>query len=307
MDACVTTPSANSPINSCNMLTLFDVQVRNGLFVAQNDDAGLFSAEKLSQVKYGGNGAALYAYAKRLVDDRLIPRLREVVPKGDPIVVTGTPIRRMANTAKQIAEIVELLLRAAGFNTTFAVIGQEELAGGDYGHLSAEERMLRNRDKVRFFSRKEFGGELGEGKHLIIIDDVFVTGSIVRSTLEMFEKAKMSFLSTTVAVLVQLDPIQVAENAQLEYDLNHTAIKNIKDLYDLTLWDRTFKPNTRVVKFILEGSAEDIEYFARNCNLRILTVLYEGAVNDGYNQMSQYAENFGILSQMYLKTLQSEL
>lgn len=292
-------------VDTYHMQVLHEVTVRDGKFVSRSTGVGRFSDLEFSEIKYGGNAAALFAYAIRLVYDRLIPRLETIVKEGEPIVVCGTPIRRMANVAKQLAEMVELLLWEYGFNCSLAIIGQEKLAGGDYGHLTAKQRAQRNSEKRRHFSHEEFVGEDGNGKqHLVLCDDALATGSIVRSTLKMFDDAGVSFLSATVATLVRLDSDLVAGNAQLEYDLNHAAIESIEDLYSLMHQDPDFRPNTRDVRFILECTAAEIISFAAACNMPLLRTLYTGAAEDGYQKL--YPEKYKVFRRAYIDRLRSQ-
>ncbi len=286
-----------SPLRGAShSLALHEVTLANGEFISLSADGGPFDPYTFSCVKYGGNAQALYAFAGHLVNDRLLPYLNATLSPAEPIVVTGTPLRRVANTAKHLAVVVEHMLRTAGFDSRYSIIGQERLAGGDYGHLSAAERAARNSAKRRFFDPSDF-----EGRHVVIVDDVHVTGSIVRSTVGLFNDVPI--LGTTVATLVRLDPFLVSTTPQLEYALNHVAISDINALYRLMHEDPSFSLNTRAIKFILECPPTAVEDFARTCDVGILRLLYTGAIDDGYDLMERYTDTFGVLSKALVERM----
>jgi hypothetical protein len=241
---------------------------------------------RYSQFKYGVDDVA-EQFATDLAA-MLRAHLAPVLGTGEQIVVTGTPYKKLPNAARMLAFTTERLLRAAGLPTAYTYIYQHRLAEGDYGVLSNADRDLRNNQKERYLSPSDFAG-----KHVVLIDDVRVTGSIEQSVLAML--AGIEVLSVTVVNLIRLDPVIAEEQPRLEDKLNHYFVRNISYLLDLMEKRDNFTLTTRAVKYILESDPQEVRWLVNRLDAKSIAKIYEGIVEDGYDQMMRYAPKFKLV------------
>lgn len=248
-----------------------------------------FRMEEYSQFKYGRiSFARQYAAALAyLIGAHVLP----VTKTNEQIVVLGTPHKRLPNAARMLAIEAERLLRHTGFASSYTYIHQHLLAAGDYGRLSVEQRDERNRRKQRsrFLDPDDF-----VGKHVVLVDDVRITGSIERSVLDLLLEVEV--LSMTIANLVKLDPDAARTQPQLEDKLNHAAVRNITDIHRLMTTPQDFVLTTRAVKFILESHPIEVRWLLDRLNREQTMQLYYGVVDEGYDRMPAYQQTFNLIS-----------
>ena len=273
-------------------LALYDLAVEDGELRVTSDSASLpFVSTEYSRFKYGD-----YAQAERYGSQ--IARLlashfaeRHASHGDEEIVVMGTPFKSVPNAAKLLADVARRELGAsdAGFTVSGTRIYQHRLAAGDYGRLPSAMRDARNRQKKYFFDADDF-----EGKHVVLIDDVRITGSIERSVLRLLEH--VGWESLTVASLLRLDPESARRNPQIEDALNHASVTSLADLLPLMRRDETFVLITRAVKRILEADADELRAFLSSLDPAQRTELHRAAVDDGYDAMDAYAGSVAMLA-----------
>lgn len=269
---------------ACHAMAVYELTVSDGEFeVAKATTSLPFDLSHYSEFKYGRRDIAEeygIAIAHRLMN--YFTRLRQ---PNEPIVVTGTPYKRVPNAARMLAITAERHLRKVGFASSYASIYQHRLAEGDYGTLSTDARDQRNKDKKRSFDPDDFAG-----KHVVLIDDIRITGSIERSTLATL--ADVPMLSMVVVNLVRLDPEVALREPHLEDKLNHSAVKGLSDLLRLMNQPERFVLTTRAVKYILQSDPADVHWFLEQLGSNRTLELYEAIVDDGYDRMSCYDQVF---------------
>ncbi len=267
-------------LDRSHALALFDLTLDDhGLASASTIEGPIFDRTQYSRFKYGDR--AIAEYYGTWIARRLESHLRELLTDGESVVVFGTPYKQIPNAARTLAIVAESYLRMQGLPTMYSRIYQHRLASGDYSRLSVEERNERNRRKKRFLDVDDV-----YGKHVVIIDDVRITGSIEKSIMAMLQGT--GALTVSFVNLLRLDPVVAAGNPQLESELNHFAIQSLRDLESLMESD-DFMLNTRAIKFILESDLHCLFAFASRLSTRVLTMLHEGVVDEGYDQMKEYA------------------
>jgi pyrimidine operon attenuation protein/uracil phosphoribosyltransferase len=274
---------------------LYDLTVTDGeLQTTSRSTSVPFSPEEYSRFKYGDS-----AQAERygvLIAEMLTTYFDELSASGriSEVLIVGTPYKSLPNAAKLLADVAERKLGASVpyLDVFSSRIYQHRLAVGDYGKLSSAMRDERNRQKKYFFDPVDF-----EGKHVVLIDDVRITGSIERSVMALLDD--VDWESFTVANLVKLDPYAARENPQIEDELNHAQITSLGDLLPLMRTRDGFILITRTVKRILEAHPNEIREFLLALEPAQRAELYRAAVDDGYNQMGQYEQSFDILASLY--------
>lgn len=269
-----------------------DVPKHRAVYELHESDGGLvtqkgrpFDARLYSTFKYG-NGNALNDYASLLAVLTAFVLKREG-RLHDPLVVTGTPYKRVPNAAAFLAKGVTQFLRMRGFDATYTSIYQHQLSQGDYGRLDAAARNLRNRAKVRSFNADDF-----IGRYVVLVDDVRITGSVEQSVLDVL--AGVSTRGLSVCNLVALDPAAVAANPLVEDRLNHAWVKSLGQVGAL-MRTSSFVLTTRAVRFTLESDIHALEPFLRTLRPEEVQTLYRAAVDDGYDSMPAYRDTFACL------------
>lgn len=240
-----------------------------------------------SRFKYGQKSAA-DTFAREIART-IEPHLWPALDYKEPIVVTGTPYKRIPNAAQALAiNTFRRLSRTDGLNVSYASIYQPRLAVGDYSKLSQADRDRRNQQKTRAFDSSDF-----EGRHVLLIDDVRITGSIERSTVAML--ANVPTLSITCVNLVRLNPATALERPQLEHDLNHSFVKGLRSLWTVMNSPDGYAFTTRALKFFLEAPLGDICDLVEWMTPAQLSELHLGIIQEGYDQMPEYAESLSYI------------
>lgn len=274
-------------------LALYELTVIDGELQATSTSTETpFQATEYSRFKYG-DYAQTVQYGS-LLAEALGAHFGEMLEgrSGEQIVLSGTPYKSMPNAAKLLAGVAERQLAARGFATTVGRIYQHRLAEGDYGTLSQAMRDERNRQKKYFFDPSDFAG-----KHVVVVDDVRITGSIERSVLRLL--GDINWLSLTIINLVRLDPEVSLRNPQIEDTLNHASVCSLADLLPLMAARDQFVLITRTVKRILEADPSELREFLSVLEPARRTELYLAAVDDGYSTMERYAQSFQLLTEFY--------
>lgn len=156
----------------------------------------------------------------------------------------------------------------------------------DYGALSAEERMrLIGNDS--FYIDKVFL----EGKTLIFLDDIRITGSHERMIRRMAEDYG---LNNDIYMLYFAELADLSIHPSIENTLNYHQIKTIFDL-DIIINSPDFCFNTRLVKYILNYEHDSFCIFIQNQTDAFIKQLYNLAVGNSYHLMESYAPNFNYI------------
>ncbi len=269
-----------------NTMALYELTVIDGEFVVTGSRTALpFDHAGYSQFKYGRRDAA-ESYGSAIAE--LLTEYFADSDSQEPIVVTGTPYKRVPNAARTLAITAERHLRTAGFPTSYSYIYQHRLAEGDYGTLPAHLRDQRNAEKKRYLDSADFAG-----RHVVLIDDIRITGSIERSVLALLEDVPV--LSTTIVNLVRLDPEVALSSPELEDRLNHWAVKGLDDLLRLMNQKDQFNLTTRAVKYVLQSDPSEVQAFLDQLDRYQIIDLYEAAADEGYGQMPRYSEVFDLV------------
>ena len=156
----------------------------------------------------------------------------------------------------------------------------------DYGELDAAERIkLIGNDG--FHIDKIFL----EGKLLIFLDDIKITGGHERMINKMIEaygiKNECWFLYFAELLNKDIHP-------RIENYLNYFSVKSIFDL-PLIINKSDFFINTRLVKYILNSDSDDFKKFLLKVDINFINLLYNMALGNGYHTIDAYKGNLEIL------------
>jgi len=161
----------------------------------------------------------------------------------------------------------------------------------DYGELSAEERMnLIGNDS--FHIDRDFL----EGKTLLFLDDIKITGSHERMILKM---AKAYGLKNEMHMLYFAELVNKEIHPNVENFLNYHQIKSIFDLEKI-INNGYFCFNTRVVKYILNTESTSFSIFLERMDHDFIHQLYDLSLGNSYHLMEAYADNLQLIKS-YIK------
>lgn len=152
----------------------------------------------------------------------------------------------------------------------------------DYGELDAEQRMqLIGND--HFHIDRQFL----EGKVLVFLDDIRITGSHERMILKMASEFE---LDNSIYMLYFAELVNKAIHPNIENYLNYYTVKSIFELEPIIKSGR-FIINTRIVKYILNYDFEPFSIFLSAQSGQFLNLLYDMALGNGYHQIEAYSRN----------------
>jgi len=156
----------------------------------------------------------------------------------------------------------------------------------DYGELSAEDRLkLIGNDS--FHIDKHFL----EGKTLLFLDDIRITGSHERMILKM---AGEYGLDNDMHMIYFAELINKNIHPNVENALNYHQVKSVFDLDDI-IKGGFFCFNTRIVKYILNADFNSFSIFIKNQTDEFINMLYNLSLGNGYHMIDVYAENLNFI------------
>lgn len=269
-----------------SIITLHEIKDRSVLLNPDADEDQLDLAA-YSRFKYG-DAAVARQYGVRLADKFLHnePRFLGCRDAQMEFVALTSPSRCLPKGARAILSgfLGALNRRAwhAGRSPVPEIkIFKEEMFAGDYGTFTDEERR-RLTEQDRLHAPDQYL----KGKHVIVLDDVRVTGTHERNlAMFLWERFVVHAYFLYVAVVdeafAQVDP-------QIESALNHGWVNSFARLSEI-INSGAFIMNARVCKYVLSHDGDPgYRDFLRTQSSWFLQELLEGAIGDGYAYMTEY-------------------
>lgn len=134
-----------------------------------------------------------------------------------------------------------------------------------------------------------------EGAHLVVIDDVRVTGA-TQDMLLTFLSEVPGLASLTVAFLCDVAPEVARENPAVEFEINHHEVTTLEHVEAIAK-SGEFRWNVRVAKFVLEERDEAaFDAFVLTLGDRHLEELYRSATLNEYHFEEKYRRKMGVLA-----------
>jgi hypothetical protein len=244
---------------------------------------GEFDVQTYSRFKYSDRDAA-GRYGQMLTGTILgCDAFRAAQHHPDRVIVTASAYKQLPTAAQAVADSAIEALHGFGYPVRPGRIHRDTLTEGDYGNMSADERTYWMSRNGLWVDEAEF-----EGREVIVIDDVSISGAHGRSIVKMFESIDIA--SLTLVHVLKLHPELAARDPKIEDRMNHAVIKNLWDLRQLIRDCSGFTPNARTVKFILSQPPPQIATFMDSLPHALVSMIYEGVQADGYDRMRSYHE-----------------
>lgn len=159
----------------------------------------------------------------------------------------------------------------------------------DYGELDAEQRMA-------LIGNDEFHIDVGflQGKELIFLDDIRITGSHENMILKM---ATQYDIDNKAWLLYFAELTNRHIHPKVENYLNHAFVKNVFDLIPIVN-DPNFRINTRITKYILNADPDAFNIFIQNRSPIFVELLLDMAIGNQYHQIESYKANLDKLQEV---------
>lgn len=203
-------------------------------------------------------------------------------------VVIPSPYNYVENAATVMARhftdrLNHLLVNANGNNVEWSIIHRKVSYTNDYGFLSKDQRRALI-DNDEFYLNEQFL----EGKSLIFIDDVCITGTHEDKLVEILDQHGLTN-RTFFGYYAKYE--KGAVGADIEAQINFAGITSVDDFAALT-----YEPNhhliVRPIKYALSQSTDSFEGLLKRLEKGYLTKMYYGCVGEGYHRIPKYQDNF---------------
>ncbi len=253
-----------------------------------------FSFVRYSRYKYGSVTAAeTFARALGAAFGERHPELA----RAPRLLMASSPYTYVPTAATTLASRMQPVLNAsrARYGLPPAPLVQVDrisTSAGDYGTLSAQARDRHMAENSLSFRR--FRPDQVRDAHLLVVDDVRVTGAHQRSLMRASEELPLvtrNFLyiaSFPSPASGYFDPTQ-------EDALNHAAVKTLDDLAGI-VEAGDFAWNVRVCKFVLNPANNGyLPRFLGRMPDWFVRDLHRNSCQDGYSRMGLYAPSHAIV------------
>lgn len=254
-----------------------------------NTDHFGFEPDDYSRFKFGDEQVAK-SFGKDLADGFIRYYLTENFITGQIVVISSPycfiPTATFAMKNYFVSQLNRWLVEHGGLAVQEAKVHRTITYKEDYGALSAEDRMtLIGNDS--FHIDKDFL----EGKTLLFLDDIKITGSHERMILKM---VKEYGLKNDIHMLYFAELMNKDIHPNVENHLNYHQIKSIFDLEEI-IQGGNFCINTRIVKYILNCDFNSFSIFLERQSTDFINNLYDLSLGNSYHTIESYSENLNYL------------
>jgi hypothetical protein len=253
-----------------------------------------FSAARYSMYKYGSVAAAeTFAWALGAAFGERHPDLA----RARKLLMTSSPYTRVPTAATTLARRLRLVLNGARARcglppAPLVQVDRISPSAGDYGTLSASARDRCMQTNALSFRR--FQPEEVRDAHLLVIDDVRVTGAHQRCVMRASEELPL-VTRTFLYIASFLCPAGGYFDPTQEDALNHAAVRTLDDLTEIVKAG-DFAWNVRVCKFVLNpANLGDLPRFLDRMPDWFVGELHRNSCQDGYSRMGPYAPSHAVV------------
>jgi predicted amidophosphoribosyltransferase len=246
-----------------------------------------FSAVEYSKLKFGNDAAA-----KKLGHELAVGFFHTHIDKllANQCVVIPSPYNVIKNAATVMTDhfcnkLNEMLVQANGTHVDCSIIHRKVSYTNDYGFLSKDKRKSLI-DNDSFYLNRDFT----EGKTLIFIDDVRITGTHEDKLVEIL---KRDGIDNDVFFLYYAN--YYGNSPDVEAKLNFAAVRDIYDYLELAK-EPHHHTIIRPMKYILSQTPSTVKAILPVMETRAVQDLYWGCLGEGYYKIPSYHDNFQIIA-----------
>jgi len=253
-----------------------------------------FSAARYSRYKYGSVTAAeTFALALGAAFCARRPGLA----LARRLLLASSPYARVPAAATTLASRLQPVLNAVRTRRGLAPapllqVDRINTSAGDYGTLSAQARDLHMASNALSFRR--FPPQRVRGAHLLVVDDVRVTGAHQRCLMRASEDLPLA-ARTFLYIAAFPGPAAGGFDPAQEDALNHASVKTLGDLAGI-VDAGDFAWNVRVCKFALSpANRRELPRFLHRMPDWFVRGLHRNSCLDGYARMDLYAPSHALV------------
>ncbi|MGV4413186.1 phosphoribosyltransferase family protein [Chryseobacterium sp. T1] len=264
------------------------------LHKVDNDSVCPFNEDEYSKFKFGET-----LYAKKFANElfkgfinkyaTLILEQKEIILFPSPYLSIPTASNFLCSYFK---EKLNLFLFEEGKSACKeGKIYRKQTYSQDYGNMSFEERInLISNDT--YYIDSNFVND----KFCVFIDDIKITGSHERTVDKILKESNIDgdFIFVYYAELINSEI-----HPSIENHYNYFSVKSTQDLLQI-IQSKTFKFNTRIIKFILMLNDKEFEAIISKISLDQIENLFYLAISNNYHQMEEYIQNINKLKNKLL-------
>lgn len=245
-----------------------------------------FLATEYSQMKFGSDKIAK-KYGYELATTFFQKHIDVLL--SNSCVVIPSPYNHVENAATIMTKhfvdkINELLTNVNGEHVQFSTIHRKVTYTSDYGFLSKEKRKgLINNDSFYF------NDKFIEGKLLIFIDDVCITGAHEEKLIDVMKENKID----NECFFLYYGQYNGA-SPEIEAQLNFAGIKSPNTYLNLLTNERCHII-VRTIKYILGLEGTEFKKIIPYMSIDHLERIYYGALGEGYYKIPSYQKNLELI------------
>lgn len=249
-----------------------------------------FCPQDYSHLKFGSDSVAK-KFGWELADAFFEEHWGKLI--HEQFVVIPSPYNYIKNAATVMAEhftdrLNHLVINAGGQNVEWSTINRKVSYIQDYGFLTADKRKSLIDQDVFHLNK----GYL-EGKNLIFIDDVCITGTHENKLKEILEVNEMT--NNRYFLYYAKFEDNGKASPDIEAAINFAGIKTVEDFVKLTE-EPDHHMIVRPIKFLLGLDPITFDAFVRSVSPAFAQKLYFSSLAEGYHRIPSYALNLGYLS-----------
>lgn len=263
---------------------------RHSLYRFEDIDTAPFETRQYSRMKFGSEAAAC-AMGRKLAEDTFMVHGSKLI--ANQCVVIPSPYNYVHNAATVMTKyfidrINELLVNANGNHVEYSLIHRKVSYTNDYGFLSKEKRKELIDNDSFYFNR-----DFIEGKLLIFIDDVYITGTHEQKLIEIMERGGIENDS-----LFLYYARYYGGSPDIEAKINFAHIQTFSDYVNMLNIEEC-QIIVRPIKYVLAQEALVLRKVLPTMTYKHLSELYHGCLAEGYYKIPKYQENFQIIVETY--------
>jgi hypothetical protein len=251
----------------------------------RSEDHFGFDPDDYSRFKFG-DGAVSRAFGEALADGFIRDHMAALVSAGQLVVISSPycfiPTATYAMKDHFVFRLNRWLAAHGHPVVQETKVHRTITYKEDYGELDAAQRM-------QLIGNDSFHIDRGflEGKTLLFLDDIRITGSHERMILKMVQEYN---LQNDIFMLYFAELVNHDIHPNIENLLNYHKIKSLFDLNEV-IQSGSFIINTRIVKYILNTDSDTFSVFMQNQTDAFINHLYDMAIGNGYHTIEAYAPN----------------
>lgn len=164
-------------------------------------------------------------------------------------------------------------------------IAKGSVATTDYAAASLEERE-KELASISFSLDEDIAGS-----HVLLVDDVRVTGMAERAALKALENANAKSITLAYIATVHED---LQHSPHIESIINHSSVKNVRHVIPF-VQEEDFVITIRFLKYLLKSEVDDLRYFIKHTPNSTLRELLNAAISTGPEFLKAYAPGVSLL------------